>query len=201
MASRLAVIAPLYGQRAAGNLPRIRAALAAQTRPPDEVWWMVEDVPGFPLRKNRWNVPTPRDGDRYAVIPYSFKQNFALDRTDADYIAYLTDDSWPAPEKYERMVRALDENPEWGAVYCSQEYAEGQVRVAGDVMYDAHCRVDHTQVMHRRTADRWPLEMGDLMLGDALFWRRLHASLGPFYPVIEVLDYVRQTREGISGAG
>lgn len=206
MASRLAVIAPLYGQRAADNLPRIKAALAAQTRQPDELWLMCEDMSTGIVQDRldhaAFDIPTPREPDgRYAVIPYSHKQNIALDRTSADYITYLTDDSWPAPTKYERMAQALDENPEWGAVYCSQEFSEGLVRVASDVMHDAHCRVDHTQVMHRRTADRWPLEMGDLMVGDAVFWRRLHASIGPFYPINEVLDFVRQTREGISGGG
>lgn len=197
--SRLAVIATLYGKRAAANLPRIREALAAQTRPPDEMWWMVEDVPRMPRFRNVWNVPTPRNSDgQYDVIPYSLKANIALDRTSADYITYLTDDSWPAPEKYERMARALDENPEWGAVYCSQDYG-GSIRTADLLMADAHCRVDHTQVMHRLTADRWPTEIAGITVGDADFWRRLHASLGPFYPINEVLDFVRQTPDGISG--
>jgi hypothetical protein len=204
--SRLAVIATLYGHRAIEHTPRMIEALAAQTRPPDELWWMVEDVPQtapFHTLRNTevlWNeVPTPRqENGQYAVIPYSLKANIALDATSADYITYLTDDSWPEPAKYERMVAALDEHPEWGAVYCSQDYGSG-VRFAGDVMRDAYCNVDHTQVMHRRTADRWPLEVADIMLGDAIFWRRLHASLGSFYPIPETLDQVRQTPDGISG--
>jgi hypothetical protein len=49
----------------------------------------------------------------------------------------------------------------------------------------------------RRIAGRQ--DIGDITLGDAIFWRKLHESLGPFYPVgPEVLDYVRQTPEGIS---
>lgn len=208
--SRLAVIVTAYGKRGVENLPRMRAAIAASTLRPDEVWWMTEGE-GFkdqgcpanamsPAFEVHADLPTPRNPDgTYAVIPYSLKINYALDRTKADYVTYLTDDSWVAPEKYERMVAALDANPEWGAVYCSQEFGDGLIRVADEVMPDAHCRVDHTQVMHRLTADRWPEGIGDITVGDAQFWRRLHASLGPFYPVgPEVLDYVRQTSDGIS---
>jgi hypothetical protein len=201
----LAVIATLYGQRAIDNLPRLLDAWAAQTRQPDEVWWMTEGISpeimaGLPAGEVV-SLPTPRNADgTYAVIPYSWKINYALGRTTRDYVTYLTDDSWPGPEKYERMVRALDENPTWGAVYCTQEFEPGVNRVANEEVGDAHCRVDHTQVMHRLTPDRWPIDIGDIQLGDAIFWRRLHASLGPFYPVgPEPLDYVRQTRDGISG--
>ena len=214
MASTLAVIVLLYGQRAEDNEDRIAEALLAQTRWPDELWLLAETtkahfiIPRLICAERGYDggglirvheVHTPRDanGD-YAVIPYSLKSNYVLDRTKADYITYLTDDSWPAPEKYERMVAALDENPDWGAVFCSQDKGDG-VRSASDIERDAFCRVDHTQVMHRRTADRWPEEIADIMLGDAIFWRKLHASLGPFYPVPgEPLDFVRQTPSGIS---
>ena len=208
--SRLAVIATLYGQRSIDNAPRIAAALREQTLIPDELWLMYEgdagweaaaDIAGWVIESGPYphiiEVATPRDENgHYTEIPYSRKANRALDQTEADYIVYLTDDSWPAPEKYERMVAALDENPEWGAVYCSQDF--GGIRTADLLMTDAHCRVDHTQVMHRLTADRWPTEIADIMVGDAIFWRRLHASLGPFWPINEVLDFVRQTNDGIS---
>ncbi len=192
--SRLAVIVTAYGERGAQNLPRIIEALRSQTRQPDEVWWLTEKMAGIGI-----DLPTPRqeNGD-YAVIPYSLKQNYALDRTTCDYVTYLTDDSWPAPEKYARMVEYLDMHPEVGAVYCTQDFG-GQLRVADGMMTDAHCRVDHTQVMHRLTEDRWPEEIEHITLGDAVFWRRLHESLGPFYPLgPEVLDYVQQTSTGIS---
>lgn len=219
--SKLAVIVTLYGQRSIDNIGRVAKALRASTRIPDELWLLYEGEEGWDAAANLadhivgwcsphaafptgWNYPTmaevktPRNEDgTYAEIPYSRKINYALDHTEADYIAYLTDDSWPAPEKYERMVAALDENPEWGAVYCSQDYG-GVLRVADLLMSDAHCRVDHTQVMHRRTEDRWPTDIADITVGDANFWRRLHASIGAFYPINEVLDYVRQTSTGIS---
>jgi len=147
-------------------------------------------------------VPTPRTPDgRYAVIPYSLKTNVALDATRADYIAYLTNDSMPLPGKYALMAKALDENPDWGAVYCTQEYSGPNgsgMRSAINVMQDAYCQVDHTQVMHRLTEDRWDLDVGKMKLGDAHFWRKLHARLGAFYPVAPLLDVVQQTPDGLT---
>lgn len=136
------------------------------------------------------HLATPRDEDgRYSVIPYSHKINWALDQTRADYIVYLDNGSMPDPEKYELMARALDEHPEWGAVYCGQRrtgHAPADAHANG-VVHDAYCVLNYTQVMHRRTDDRWTLDMGHAVpdLADALFWRSLHASLGPFYPVAE----------------
>src|SRR5690242_18696383 len=98
MGSLLAVIVTAYGDRGAANLPRIKEAIEASTRQPDELWVMTEGIPSW-----GFDLPTPRSADgTYAVIPYSLKQNYALDRTKADYITYCTDDSWPHPEKYER---------------------------------------------------------------------------------------------------
>lgn len=201
---RLAVIGTLHRRwdRWPAMLQRV---MVESTRPPDEMYVMTEDwedfehlpqlvVDGIAARVRV--LPTPRSEDRYAEIPYSRKINWALDRTRADYIAYLTDDSLPHPDKYRRMVQALNEHPEWGAVYCSQDY--GRLRMAVEPISDAYCVVDHTQVMHRRTEDRWPLDVSLMRIGDATFWRSLHRSLGAFYPVPDVLDTVRQTSDGIS---
>lgn len=206
MAGSLAVIVTAYGERGADNLPRLREAIRASTREPDETWVLVERIPQGRRLLGKWAgktrhriIDTPRHEDgTYALVPYSLKQNYALDRTECDYIAYATDDSWPSPEKYAAMAAYLDSYPEVGAVYCTQDYG-GVTRVADLLMSDAHCKVDHTQVMHRRTADRWPEEIEHLTLGDAVFWRRLHESLGPFYPLgPDVMDYVQQTPDGIS---
>jgi spore maturation protein CgeD len=167
---------------------------------------MVEDVPQtrlFHALRNtdvhRYSLPTPRDEwGVYEVIPYSLKINYALDRTRADYVTYLTDDSLPEPGKYEAMVKALDENPEWGAVYVGQR-RNGSEHRAGGIVEDAFAKLDHTQVCHRLTADRWPLNPSFMRLGDAHFWRALHVSLGAFYPIPgPILDVVTQTPEGIT---
>jgi hypothetical protein len=192
----LALIVTAYGERGTRWLPEMRAAVADQTRQPDETWWMTEAIdPSM----GYFDLPTPRDANgRPTVVPYSYAINYALDRTECDYIAYMTDDSWPHVEKFERMVAALDEHPEWGAVYCGQK-RNGNDYQADRVVGDGYCVIDHTQVMHRRTADRWTLDMANVKLGDAHFWRALHASLGDFYPVSGgILDVTAQTPDGIT---
>lgn len=194
--STLAVIVTAYAERGAKALPGILRALDRSTRRPDEVWLMTEDIPPEP---GLIDLPTPRDEDgRYAVIPYSLKINFALDRVTTDYVGYVTDDSLPDEHKYERLVAALDANPEWGVVFSSQLRNGAVVNAANRVVADAVCVVDHTQVVHRRSEDRWPLDVGEIRMGDAAFWRSLHARFGSFYGVGDALDIVNQTPEGIS---
>jgi hypothetical protein len=210
MSRVLAAILTAYGKRGEQNIPAIAEALRAQTRPADWLFVMYEGIPysvvegAFSgIRDAVWErVDTPREENgRYAVVPYSLKINRALDAIDerggCDYIVHVTDDSLPHPEKFAKMTRALDEHPDWGAVYCYQQ-RNGQVMGDQGVVDDAYAKIDHTQVMHRRTSDRWPLETAHMLLGDANYWRALHRSLGPFYPVPEVLDTVQQTDEGIT---
>lgn len=200
--SRLAVVGTFY--RRHENTDALVQRLVCDSRI-SEAWLVCEDrwdALGIDKALARWSpygtipevhrvtLPTPRTDDGgYAVIPYSHKINYALDRTRADYVVYLDNGSMPHPEKYRRMAAALDEHPEWGAVYCGQRrtgYAPAEAHASG-VVADAYCRLNYTQVMHRRTDDRWTLDMAhaDPDLADALFWRSLHASLGPFYPVAE----------------
>lgn len=212
--SSLAVVFTIY--RRPWALDRIEEALRAQTRPPDRLWVIWEDEADGPNLVGRprdfgckWlNMRiTPGPGENPLVLA----SNLVLDIENADYIAYLTDDSLPHPEKYERMARALDENPDWGIVYCSQDYGTvgnaqewlaapwggASVRRADGPEPSPYCRVDHTQVMHRRSATRWP-EDAPLRLSDAYFFRDLVAELGPMQPVPEVLDWTRQLPDGIS---
>lgn len=199
----VAAIATFYGRPEL--VERVAAAIRAQTRPPDELWLMYEGGVGETLAVTDFGVtpflleiPTPRTTTgRYAVIPYSLKINRALDASGCDYIVYVTDDSIADPRKFEVMARALDEHPDYGAVYCSQEH-EGGTRAADRPIDDAYCIVDHTQVMHRRTLDRWSLDVRHIRLGDATFWRALHGSLGPFQPIAEILDTTRPTGSGIT---
>lgn len=199
---RLALIGTFF--RRFEQTPRLlERVYTDSTRPPDEFWLMCEDaedeararaavslpVPGLRIHR----LATPRAEGRYRVIPYSHKINWALDRTDADAVVYLDNGSMPSPRKFEVMLRALESHPEWGAVYCSQRRTgfRDEDSLALEVVPDAYCVLNYTQVMHRRTADRWPLEMSyaNPDLADAVFWRRLHGSLGPFHPVgPEILD-------------
>lgn len=179
--STLALIATLYGERGRKWLPGFAQTLDKSTRQPDELYIVGETV----------SIPG-------GVIPYAYEINWVLDRTRCDYIAYATDDSWPEPEKFERMVAALDEHPEWGAVYVGQR-RNGSEHPADRVVEDAFCTLDHTQIMHRRSPDRWPLEWDKIKLGDAHFWRCLHATFGHFYPVVgPILDVTQQTHDGLT---
>lgn len=138
-------------------------------------------------------VGTPRGDNGYTVIPYSHKINWALDQTQADLIVYLDNGSMPGPDKYRAMAVALEQNPGWGAVYCGQQRTgmNDNIYPALEVVDDAYCALNYTQVMHRKTGDRWPTDMtlADPDLADATFWRKLHASLGPFYPVDGLHDW------------
>lgn len=195
--AKLAVIGTFY-QRYEQSRACLEAVLSS-TRVPDEIIIVCEtqeDANNISKlgRRKRVQVhvlPTPKDDAGYTVIPYSHKINFALDNTDADYIVYLDNGSMPDVDKYRLMAQALDKNPDWFAVYCTQErtgYAP-MVHVAQSVVNDPHSVINYTQAMHRKTDKRWTLDMQYAKpndVADAMFFQ----SLGvPFYPVGEqILD-------------
>lgn len=188
---KLAVIGTFY-QRRDRTAELVKRVMVESSRPPDEFWIMCEEaddaaaVPEEAQADERVHVqilPTPRNGDDYAVIPYSNKINWALDRSTADAFVYLDNGSTPHVLKYEVMLRALGSH---GAVYCGQQRT-GMHTVASQAVEpiaDAYCVLNYTQVMHRRSADRWELDMKYARpdLADALFWRSLHRTFGDFHP-------------------
>jgi hypothetical protein len=189
----LVVIGTFYNRPS--RIPMLARALREQTRQPDICVLIGETAAdAAALAKESWPgetliaiLPTPIENDRYLVLPYSRKINAALDLVSgcADLVTYVTDDSLPAREKYERMEREIYESGA-GVVYCTQDRGGGNLMWASEIIRDAWCVVDHTQVMHRFSPRvRWPVlpEEADIRLGDAWFWRRLHAEFGSFYPV------------------
>jgi hypothetical protein len=212
--SSLAVIFTVYNRPWA--LAPIVRALEGQSRQADEIVVACERFADFTAAHeamrgmvNTLWIVAPEAGQN----PLGVVINYALDRTDADYIAYLTDDSLPHPDKYRLMAEALDENPDWGAVYCTQDYGtaespeawlaaagryDGSRRTASEPTSDPFTRVDHTQVMHRRCEARWPLSYDDRKLSDAHFFKALVEEVGPIYPVPDVLDWTRQLPDGLS---
>lgn len=176
------------------------------TRKPDEAWLMCEDeedeaaiyealaeLDDLELLSDEepWHVmvvPTPRDtSGECAVIPYSNKINTALDLIDAAAVVYLDNGSMPGPDKYRVMAEGLENNPEWGAVYCTQKRSGyiDELFTADEIIEAAAHRLNYTQVMHRPTGDRWPLELSYAQpdIADSVFWGKLNETLGPFYPV------------------
>ena len=211
---RLAVIGTFH-LRHENSFALMHRLFVDSTKKPDEAWLMCEDysdrvaiqmalhelyemdligpmIPGLKVLAH----PTPRnDNGGYQMIPYSRKINWALDRTQADAVVYLDNASMPSSYKYEKMLSALEANPDWGAVYCGQQRL-GMTEMfspADAVVGDAYCNLNYTQVMHRKTADRWPTDMqfANPDLADATFWRMLHVSLGDFYPVEGLDDWHR----------
>lgn len=211
---RLAVIGTFY-KRHENTLPLIHRLFVDGTRKPDEAWLMCEnqdDVDAINeafqfLRDNDLIedripdgvhvclCPTPRfQNGSYAVLPYAYKINQALSETECDVIVYLDNGSMPQPDKYKVMAEALETNPEWGAVYCTQSRTgfNTETSFAELPVKDAFCVLNYTQVMHRHTNDLWPTSMSlaNPDVADGTYWRTLHDSIGVFHPSggREVLD-------------
>lgn len=206
MESSLAVIGTFYEKRE-NSLP-ILMRLLESTRQPDEVWLLCETdqdadalvdaydvlfelelVELWPKNMEVIVLPTPREEDgSYSVIPYSNKINYALDETECDLICYLDNGSMPEARKYALMASALqNNNPHWGAVYCTQKRTGHQPMTfeARDPVGDPFCVLNYTQIMHRKTDDRWTLDMkhANPDLADGMFMQALSRSLGTFWPV------------------
>lgn len=219
---RLAVIGTFHG-RLENTLPLLRRVLVESTRRPDEFWIMCEDGDDF---NTGWSalmdiydeaddlsdglhiktLPTPRtERGAYSVIPYSHKINWALDRTQADVICYLDNNSMPHPDKYAAMTYGLACNQDWGAVYVTQKRTGYQDVVHGGtwVIENGSGQVNYTQFAHRPTADRWTENMtyANPDLADAMFLADLSKSLGPLYPVggLDPLDEHRMDSAAAAG--
>lgn len=205
---RLAVIGTFH-KRYECSLPILRRLYVEGSRTPDEAWLLGEDNRdaaalddarrhlglGWPEGLVIEVVPTPvKAGGKYEVIPYSHKINHALDRTTADLIVYLDNGSLPHERKYELMAGALEEHPDWPAVYCGQLRTGYRIEEhhAQDVIPDGYCQLNYTQVMHRRTPVRWTLDpqYGNPDLADGMFWRDLHEQGAAYHPVApgQILD-------------
>lgn len=210
---RLTVIGTFF-QRYENSLPLLKRLYVDATRKPDECLLMCETLDDVAAIREGYRAlyelelldtvpagmdvrlcPTPRrPGGGYEVIPYAWKINEALNMASGDAIVYLDNNSDPKPGKYAAMLSALEQHPEWGAVYCTQRRTghTAETFVADGPVEDAFCALNYTQVMHRPTADRWPLDLGlaDPDLADGVFWRSLHRTLGPFHPAggPEILD-------------
>jgi len=179
------------------TLPLLESVLSS-SRVPDELWIMCEASDDAEVALDALHkigakgvgvtvLNTPMINGKYEVIPYSHKINWALDRTLADIICYIDNGSFPSVDKYKVMSQALEENPSFGAVYCSQQRSgtDNRTSWADSICNDAYTVLNYTQVMHRRTPDRWNLDMRNSNpdVADAIFWRDLHKSIGSFHPV------------------
>ena len=156
-----------------------------------------------------WNVPRVRiikddvsPEDRAATTRYAAMINIGLNLARGRHITYLCDDDWYAPRRLEVMSAMLDADPDLGVVYARQGVTDeagtvAWVRCFEPVVADAYCRVDHSSVMHTAEAGEkaggWDESAEHWRIGDAVFWRRLHAAGYSFHlaPGDEPLDFHR----------
>ena len=158
-----------------------------------EIW----DYPQVIIYKSGVDSAVRADTCRYAV-----QANTGLKLASGRHVTYLCDDDWYAPRRLEVMSGMLDANPDLGVVYARQGVTDeaGTItreRVFEPVVTDAYCRVDHSSVMHTAEAGvkagGWDESAEHWRIGDAVFWRRLHAAGYSFHlaPGDEPLDYHR----------
>lgn len=115
---RVAALIPVF--EGAHYLPALLAALAAQTRPPDETWVAETDprpetealVRGSGARY----VPVARDD-----FDHGGTRSRLARQTDADVLLLLSQDALPAgPEAVERLLRPLEGDPAVAAAFGRQ---------------------------------------------------------------------------------
>lgn len=137
---------------------------------------------------------TPTPAERAASVRYATNVNWAVERTDGDYIVVLPGDDYFIPDALERLAAELDGGA--SVVYGSQwlEWEDGRPRglrsPAAEPLTDAWHRVDISQAMVLRAAYE---EVGgwqdapptpDLWrCADGYFWRRLTDAGYIFEPV------------------
>lgn len=124
---------------------------------------------------------------------------------EGEYVTYATDDNTYVPERLEKMVKELDEDPKKAVVYSSsktyhlnqrKETVKETARPAERIVWNAPCAIDHCSVMHRFSVleqvksafgSYWDESPAFYRIGDArFFWRVNHFY--PFYPISEELD-------------
>lgn len=137
------------------------------------------------------------------VNRYAHNINLVFPRTKGDYITYLCDDDIYMPTRLQALSEALDRDADKDIVFGVQmvghqnggRFKIDNMRNYGDgILYDATNRVDHSSVLHRRKVFEevggWD-EQAPMRLGDAYFWKRLHAVGHVFYPVMQLTDIHR----------
>lgn len=153
------------------------------------------------------------EDERASKCRYAVQANTGLKLASGRYITYLCDDDWYAPQRIEVMTAMLDADPSIGVVYGAQAVTdEGgnvtRIREFGPVVADAYCQVDHSSVMHTAEAGAkaggWDESPEHWRIGDAVFWRRLHAAGYQFHRAGDAetpLDYHRDHGNGVNRLG
>jgi glycosyltransferase involved in cell wall biosynthesis len=125
---RLLVVSPVRNE--AAHLERVVAAMAAQTRPPEE-WVVVDDgsddgtgelleslAPAVPFMRvvaaEEWVEPAAVDRLALAAAPRAFNAGLAAGRGEFTHVAKLDGDVELPPEYYEQLLARFAAEPELG---------------------------------------------------------------------------------------
>ena len=153
------------------------------------------------------------EADRAGACRYAVNCNTGLKLATGRYVTYLCDDDWYAPQRLEIMAATLDADPSIGVVYGPQAVTDEagnvtRIRDFGPVVDDAYCLVDHSSVMHTAEAGvkagGWDESADHWRIGDAVFWRRLHAAGYRFHRAGDAdtaLDFHRSHANGVNRLG
>jgi rhamnosyltransferase len=114
----IAVIIPALN--AAGRIPRMMAAIQAQTlRPSDVLVIDSNSTDGTGALARDLGARVLPLGD--AKFNHGGTRQWAFDQTTADIVIFLTDDAFPADDRaFENLCRALDDVPDGGMAYGRQ---------------------------------------------------------------------------------
>jgi hypothetical protein len=128
--------------------------------------------------------------------------NDAIPLCYGELVHYLPDDDYFAPERF-LAFEGIFRRPEVHIAYGRLRYVDGDTvssedRFPGSPVNDPHCLLDHSQVVHRRSAfDRQPRWIDDIntigYASDGVFYRALvQKGLGPIWPVDHLVSYKRR---------
>ncbi|MDR7246586.1 glycosyltransferase family 2 protein [Priestia megaterium] len=150
--------------------------------------------------------------ERVSKVRYAVLINKVLNEVNSKYITYATDDNVYRPNRLEKMVEFLDDNPNINVIYSSSitnfldnedNIVRSINRQAKEVTWCAPCILDHCSIMHRasilpiikkRFESYWDENPQFYRIGDArFFWKINH--FWPFHPINEILDdnYITET--------
>lgn len=148
------------------------------------------ELPDDPRILPTWGPDLPIE-ERKAKARYAVWNNVGLTEARGGLVTYLTHDDLYFPDRLERMVRFMDENPGVGTCYGAQElrflehgrWVKRGIRVGPTVILDPLNVLDHDQFMHRaavgRIAGGWPEEGSFWRNADGHFLRRCVQAAGP----------------------
>lgn len=126
--------------------------------------------------------------------------NDAIPHLTGDLVHYLPDDDWYTLHRF-KAFEPIFENSHVHMAYGLMGYADnseiipGRCIFPGENIKDPHCRLDQTQVVHRRSVFErvrgWPTDrIGPAT--DGVFFRTLvESGFGPIYPVKNTVSYHR----------